>query len=152
MTRDGTSRWLPVAGRRVHYRVAGSERDDAPWVVLSHGVCADLASWDAVVEHLAAGYRLLRYDLLGHGESDKPPGPYSMDDYVAELAALLDEEGVDRAHLVGFSFGGMVAGLLAARIPPRRLSAARCAGEQDRQHIEGGKRFRQGDGHRASPS
>src|SRR5262249_4390372 len=62
---------------------------------------------------------LLRYDLRGHAMSGKPPGPYALDDYVADLAALLDAQSVDRTALVGFSFGGMIAAAFTVRHPER---------------------------------
>ena len=119
MSGTGETRWLTLEGRRVHYRVEGSDARQAPQVVLVHGVGADLESWDEVVELLAPGYRLLRYDMLGHGASDKPPGPYTMRDYLAELAALLGQEGIAHAHLVGFSFGAMIGQAFALHHPAR---------------------------------
>ena len=103
------TRCLRLAGRRVHYRVEGVDDPHAPHLTLAHGVGGDLESWDGLVARLGDRYRVLRYDLLGHGESDKPPPPYAMDDYVAELAALTTQEGIARTTLIGFSFGGMIA-------------------------------------------
>ena len=111
--------WLTLDGRRVRYRVEGRDDADAPHLTLSHGVGADMESWDGVVAHLADRYRILRYDLLGHGESDKPAPPYAMADYVAEIAALLNEVGVSRTNLVGFSFGGMIGQAFALAHPHR---------------------------------
>lgn len=92
---------------------------DGPPVVLVHGVGSSLGSWDRVVERLKDEYRILRYDTLGHGDSEKPEGPYALDDYVSELLALLDASGIDRAHLVGFSFGGMIGQAFAIAHPAR---------------------------------
>jgi (E)-2-((N-methylformamido)methylene)succinate hydrolase len=87
------------------YRVSG---EGAP-VVLVHGVGMSLEMWDAVVERLGCRYRILRYDMLGHGGSAKPPGPYRLDDFVTQLTALTNELGLARFDLVGFSMGGLVA-------------------------------------------
>ena len=92
-------------GYEINYDVKGS----GPPLVLIHGVGSSLRSWDHVVDRLRDAYRVLRYDTLGHGNSEKPDGPYALDDYVSELLALLDAEGIERANIVGSSFGGMIA-------------------------------------------
>lgn len=103
-------------GVRIHYRVDG---DGPRHVTLIHGVGSNLASWDHVVERLRDRFTVLRYDTRGHGESGKPPGPYSLDDYVADLRALLDHCGAPSTTLVGFSFGGMIAQAFAIAEPKR---------------------------------
>jgi 3-oxoadipate enol-lactonase len=106
---------------KVHHVVeaAPGVREDAPVVVLSNSLGSTLAMWDAVAPSLAEHFRVVRYDTRGHGESPVPPGPYSVDDLVDDLLALLDRLGVGRAHLVGLSLGGMTALRLAARNPER---------------------------------
>jgi pimeloyl-ACP methyl ester carboxylesterase len=88
-------------------------------VTLVHGVGSHLQAWDSVVAALRDEFTLLRYDLRGHGRSGKPRGPYALDDYVADLAALLDAHSVDRTTLVGFSFGGMITPAFTVRHPER---------------------------------
>jgi len=88
-------------------------------VTLLHGVGSHLQAWDGVVRALRDEFTLLRYDLRGHAQSGKPPGPYTLDDYVADLAALLDAQLVDQTTLVGFSFGGMIAPAFTVRHPER---------------------------------
>jgi len=105
-SRDGVAINFEVEGRGRH-------------VTLLHGVGSHLQAWDGVATSLRDDFTLLRYDLRGHGESGKPPGPYSLDDYVADLAALLDAQSVDRTTLVGFSFGGMIAPAFTVRHPER---------------------------------
>jgi len=90
-----------------------------PHVTLVHGVGSHLQAWDDVVAALRGEFTLLRYDLRGHGASGKPPGPYHLDDFVADLGAVLDAHGVARTALVGFSFGGMIAPAFTARHPAR---------------------------------
>ncbi len=68
---------------------------------------------------LAERYRVVTYDTRGHGESPAPAGPYTLDDLTDDLAALLDEVGARRAHVVGLSLGGMTGMRLAAREPDR---------------------------------
>ena len=102
-------------GVAIHYAVEGQGRH----VTLLHGVGSHLQAWDGVVLALRHECTLLRYDLRGHAQSGKPPGPYTLDDYVADLAALLDAQLVDQTTLVGFSFGGMIAPAFTVRHPER---------------------------------
>jgi 3-oxoadipate enol-lactonase len=102
-------------GYQVNYEVSGR----GAHVTLVHGVGSRLASWDGIVERLGDGYRILRYDTRGHGASEKPPGPYAIDDYVGELNAVLDAAGMATTQLVGISFGGMIVQAFASRVPER---------------------------------
>jgi 3-oxoadipate enol-lactonase len=101
----------------VSYTVDGAA--DAPVVVLSNSLGADRGMWDPQVPGLAERYRVVTYDTRGHGESPAPAGPYTLDDLVDDLVALLDEVGAERAHVAGLSLGGMTAMRLAARDPQR---------------------------------
>jgi 3-oxoadipate enol-lactonase len=92
---------------------------DAPVVVLSNSLGATRAMWDPQVPALAERYRVITYDTRGHGESPVPAGPYSIDDLVDDVVALLDEVGARRAHFAGLSLGGMTGMRLAAREPAR---------------------------------
>jgi|1185.fasta_scaffold307646_2 3-oxoadipate enol-lactonase len=101
----------------VSYTIDGAA--DAPVVVLSNSLGATRAMWDPQVPALAERYRVVTYDTRGHGASPAPAGPYTLDDLVDDLAALLDEVGAQRAHVAGLSLGGMTAMRLAAREPAR---------------------------------
>src|SRR4051794_34799264 len=92
---------------------------DAPVVVLSNSLGATRAMWDPQVPALAERYQVITYDTRGHGESPAPAGPYSLDDLVDDLVALLDRVGAARAHVAGLSLGGMIGMRLAAREPSR---------------------------------
>ena len=83
--------------------------------VFVNSLGTDLRIWDQVVAAYADEFRTLRYDLRGHGLSDAPPAPYSIDDHVSDLAALLDAREIHGAVIVGLSVGGMIAQALAAR-------------------------------------
>jgi 3-oxoadipate enol-lactonase len=93
--------------------------EDAPVVVLANSLGATRGMWDPQVPALAERYRVVTYDMRGHGTSPAPAGPYSLDDLVDDLVALLDRLGAQRAHVAGLSLGGMVALRLAAREPAR---------------------------------
>lgn len=84
-------------------------------IVFANSLGTDFRIWDDVVARLADRWRILRYDLRGHGLSDAPPAPYSIDDHIADLTALLEARKVDHAAVVGLSVGGMIAQGLAAR-------------------------------------
>lgn len=87
-------------------------------VVLSHALGMDVHLWDALARSLAdQGCEVLRYDHRGHGQSASPPGPYSMDDLVADAARVVREWGRGPVVWVGLSMGGMVGQGLAARHP-----------------------------------
>ena len=102
---------------RVHHSEAGPV--DAPVVVLSNSLGSTIGMWDGVLPELTDRYRVIRYDLRGHGRTPAPPGPYAIDDLGADILALLDRLGVERASLVGSSIGGMASMWAAARVPER---------------------------------
>jgi 3-oxoadipate enol-lactonase len=111
-----------MSATAVSYTVDGAA--DAPVVVLSNSLGATRAMWDPQVPALAERFRVVTYDTRGHGASPAPAGPYTLDDLVDDLVALLDEVGAGRAHVVGLSLGGMTAMRLAAREPDRVESLA----------------------------
>jgi 3-oxoadipate enol-lactonase len=106
-----------MAAVEVHHVIAGPP--DAPVVVLSNSMGADLRMWDGVADRLRQHFRVVRYDTRGHGHSPVPDGPYSMDDLADDVVTLLDRLGVQQAHFVGLSLGGMAGIRLAAREPAR---------------------------------
>jgi pimeloyl-ACP methyl ester carboxylesterase len=92
-------------------------REDGPAdgsaVVLLHGFACSLGWWDDMVPMLARDHRVIRFDLLGHGGSEKPKKGYGMESQARLVAAALDRLGVGRAAVVGHSMGGSVATALA---------------------------------------
>ena len=87
--------------------------DEGPSLVVVHGLGDTQRSWDRVVHHLASRFRLVTYDLRGHGRSSSG-GPYAIDTLVADLAAVIDNLGVPHPLLVGHSLGALVAAEYAA--------------------------------------
>src|SRR5215213_1206291 len=109
-----------VNGLNIHYQQAGS----GPDAVLIHGLTGDLSIWFLcrAMQALSQSRRVTAYDLRGHGYSDAPPTGYTSADHAADLFALLDELKIERATLVGHSFGGVIA-LHAAVLRPDRVDA-----------------------------
>lgn len=110
-------------GLRIYYRVEGTGEP----VLLLHGflVTSD-ANWHfpGIVRDLAPEYQVITFDHRGHGKSDKPESPDSYGQIMVEDAvALLDHLGVERAHVVGYSMGGLIALKLASDHPERVRSA-----------------------------
>jgi pimeloyl-ACP methyl ester carboxylesterase len=107
------------------FEFADSGPEGAEAVVLLHGWPQDRRAWDRVTPLLVArGLRVLALDQRGYSPGARPPGTaaYRMRELVADVAALLDEAGVDRGHLVGHDWGGAVAWAFAERHPERLAS------------------------------
>ena len=92
---------------------------DAPVLVLGNSMGTSAAVWDQQVAELSTSFRLVRYELPGHGASAAAPGPYTIADLGAGVLALLDSLEVARAGYCGISLGGMVGMWLAAYAPSR---------------------------------
>ena len=106
----------------VHAVVEGPA--DAPVLLLSNSLGADHTMWDPQVPGLAEHFRVVRYDTRGHGRSPSSAGDATIDDLTDDVVALLDRLGVDRAHVVGLSIGGMTGLRLAVREPQRVATLA----------------------------
>src|SRR4051794_15548062 len=110
--RDGLHEIL-LHGHRVFYRSAGS----GPVLVLVHGITSTSATWANVLPSLAERFTVIAPDLLGHGESAKPRGDYSLGAYASGVRDLLLALGHERATFVGHSLGGGIAMQLAYQFP-----------------------------------
>ena len=110
---------------KTHHELVGDPQ--SPVVMLSHALGASAGMWDAQLPALTQRYRVLRYDTRGHGQSDVPPPPYTLDELVDDAVALLDRLGIEKAWFVGLSMGGMIGQLLALRHPERLLGLGLCA-------------------------
>jgi 3-oxoadipate enol-lactonase/4-carboxymuconolactone decarboxylase len=95
-------------------------------VLLLHSLGTNLHVWDPQAAALARGHRVIRPDLRGHGLSEAPAGPYTMDVLARDALTLLDVLGVQRAHVGGVSIGGRIAMEMAALAPERVLSLVLC--------------------------
>lgn len=98
---------LDRAGVAIHYEAHGA----GPTVLLSHGYSATCRMWDAQIAHLNDRYRVVVWDMRGHGESDYPKdgAAYSEALTVGDMAAILDAVGADKAVIAGLSLGGYMS-------------------------------------------
>lgn len=104
-------------GCRIHWRLDGP--DGAPVLLLSNSLGTDLDMWAPQMPALVKGFRVLRYDSRGHGASDAPPGPYSIELLGQDVLGLIDALGFDKVRFAGLSKGGMVGQWLGANAPER---------------------------------
>jgi pimeloyl-ACP methyl ester carboxylesterase len=106
---------IELHGHRVCFRLEG----EGPVIVLIHGITGRSEQWKPAIEHLAADHTVLAPDLLGHGESAKPRGDYSLGAYASGVRDIMVALGHDRATVVGHSLGGGIAMQFAYQFPER---------------------------------
>ncbi len=112
---------IEVNNTQLNYLMDGPEQ--GPVIMFSNSLASDLGMWDnQVTEMVAAGYRVLRYDSRGHGQSKVPDGPYSIEMLCDDAVGLLDRLGLDKVCFCGLSKGGMVGQMMGVKYP-ERLSA-----------------------------
>ena len=104
-------------GTRLFYTLDGPE--GAPYLMLSNSLGTTHQMWEAQLAAFSARFRVIRYDRRGHGQSDSPPGPYSLEDLGLDALAIMDAAGAKSAHWCGLSMGGMTGLWLAANHPDR---------------------------------
>lgn len=103
------------SGLEIHYTVQGS----GPPVLLGHSFLCSGAMWEPQAGPLSERFTVVNVDARGHGESAPAPPGTTLDDMLADMLAVLDEEGIDRAIWAGLSMGGMVAMRAALGAPDR---------------------------------
>jgi 3-oxoadipate enol-lactonase len=104
---------LPIDNVKLHATGTG------PALVLVHCLGVDHRMWDFAVEALGRRFTVLTYDVPGHGAAPVPAAGYTIEDLSAQLAALLQRQGVQKAHVAGMSLGGLVAQHFAGALPER---------------------------------
>ncbi len=94
-------------GVRIHYE----EHGEGPAILLSHGFCATLRMWQGQVDAFGGDYRIITWDMRGHGQTDSPTelAQYSAAEAVEDMSALLDDCGIERAIVGGHSLGGYLS-------------------------------------------
>ncbi len=108
---------IDAGGLRHFYRIDGN--DDRPVVMFSHSLGCDHTQWDAQAHDLEEHFRILRYDLRGHGATDVPGGDYTIDLLAQDALAIADALGIERFAFCGLSLGGMLAQSAAVMAPER---------------------------------
>jgi len=102
---------------RIYYEVSGPP--SAPVLILSSSLGTDSSLWDIQAPVFSTHYRLLRYDMRGHGQSSAPPPPYSVAKLAGDVLALADSLSIERFHFCGLSIGGMIGMDLALQAAER---------------------------------
>jgi pimeloyl-ACP methyl ester carboxylesterase len=106
---------VSLHGHRVNFTIAGQ----GPAVVLIHGVAGRATQWDQIVQLLAGSYTVVAPDLMGHGDSAKPRGDYSLGAHASGIRDLLVGLNIARASVVGHSLGGGIAMQFSYQFPER---------------------------------
>ncbi len=133
-----------VNGINVHYQIKG----DGPDVVLIHGLTSSLAVWyTTILPALAQDFRVTTYDMRGHGLSDLTPSGYTSRELAEDLLALMDHLGIEKARIVGHSFGGSI-GLHFALLHPSRVDGVVLSdsGVAALRHLQDLKKWKQWGG------
>ena len=98
---------------------AQSNNDKRPVVVFINGLTMDVSGWFLQVRAFSERYKVLRYDCRGQGESDKPDEEYSQEMHADDLKSLMDKLGIQKAHIIGLSNGGMIAQHFILKYPEK---------------------------------
>ncbi len=111
---------------RIHYEIEG--RDDGPPLLFSNSLGTDLHMWDKQAKHTAGlGFRVIRYDQRGHGQSEAPAGDYTMKRLADDVIDLLDALEIEMTAFCGLSMGGMTGMHLGKHYPRRFSRLALCS-------------------------
>ena len=121
MTRD----FVTINGFEVAYSLHGDSR--RPVVVLSHALATNLDLWIYQIPLLARRFRVLAYDLRGHGESGAPSDNSTLQELASDVAALLDQLQISNAAFVGISIGGMIGQHFALQYPDKLTALVLCS-------------------------
>lgn len=121
---------------RLFYRLEGV--DTRPVLVMSHSLGCDHGQWDHQTRDLLPHFRILRYDMRGHGASDVAPGDYSIERLGRDVLGIVDALAIDKFAFCGLSIGGMIGQWLGASAPERltRLVLANTSPRMDTAAME----------------
>ncbi len=114
---------MRVASGSLSLHVAEDGDASAPPILLVHGIIGSGATWNWLVDDLVDRFRVLRLDLRGHGQSDRAPGEYTADGYVADAVAALEQAAGRPCVVIGHSLGGATAAAIIQRRPDLLLGA-----------------------------
>jgi 3-oxoadipate enol-lactonase len=116
--------FVEIGEARLNYRFDGPE--NAPVIVLSNSLGANLSMWDPQATVLCKKFRVLRYDTRGHGLSTVTPGPYTIEQLGRDVLALFDALKIESAYFCGLSMGGMIGIWLGVNAANRVKGLALC--------------------------
>ena len=102
-----------INGLKINYEITGT----GPWLTLSHSLACDLHMWDEQMDALTKNYRVLRYDTRGHGRSEAPAGPYTLEELADDVHGLFGALGIRQTHWAGVAMGGMIGQTFALKYP-----------------------------------
>src|SRR5207237_8380501 len=105
-TDTGENMKASVNGIDINYEIHGKE--GAPWLVLSHSLACTVRMWDPQIAAFKDRYRILAYDMRGHGATTAPTGAYSLDMLADDVLGLMKHLKIDKARFIGLSIGGMI--------------------------------------------
>ncbi len=116
--------FIKANGIRMNYELSGKK--GAAVVVFSHSLGSSLEMWHPQIAILEPQYQVLRYDMRGHGKTDVSTSPYSLELLAEDVVGLLDALGIEKAHFVGLSIGGMIGQCLGLNHGNRLRSLVLC--------------------------
>ena len=125
--------------------------EDAPVVVLSSGLAADSSMWAPQIPMLTRCFRVLRYDVRGHGSSSATPGDYTLELLAADLLALLKTISLPKVHFIGTSLGGMIGQSIGIHRADALQSLILCATSSESPRKSWSKRVSDAETHGVSP-
>ena len=106
---------ITANGISIHYTMDGP--GTAPVITLSHSLATDLSMWEPQMEPLVKSFRVLRYDTRGHGKTEAPQGPYSLEMLADDALGLLGALNIEKTFFMGISLGGMIGQVLGLKAP-----------------------------------
>ena len=116
---------MRISANGIQLNFEASGPTDAPTVLMSHSLAATNAMWDPQMDVLK-DYRVVRYDMRGHGHSDAPDIDYTLEMLADDLLALMDALKISNTHYIGLSMGGMIGQMAALKNQDRFLSLSLC--------------------------
>ena len=108
---------IAADGARIHYEISG--KSDGTQVVMIQGLGVDARGWALQRPRFGRSHRVLTFDNRGVGETDRPDGALDLEVMAADAIACMDAAGIDRAHIMGASMGGVIAQIIGVRYPER---------------------------------
>ena len=109
--------FIQTDGARLYWRCDGA--DGRPALLLGNSIGTDHCLWDPVMPALTRAFRVIRFDMRGHGASEAPAGEYSIEKLARDALAVADAAGAKRFHYAGISLGGVIGMWLGAHAPER---------------------------------